>query len=722
MRSRLFLESLVVSAVALTLGAPGHMGARSALASSKNEMPAAYAVPKPLERSLKNQMKVYLLEDHSIPKVHFRFVIRAGAAQEPAEKAGLANLTLAVMRQGTDKRDAKALAEAIDGMGGQIGANATRDYSVITAQFLARDARQGLDLLTDIALHPAFRNEELERQRSQITAALVASRDQNAEVAGEHVAALVYGEHPYGRPSDGDPGSVSSIVRDDLVAFHNVYFRPNLCLLVVAGDFDATQMMSDIEAQFREWEKAEVPSRPGPPLPVFEANRIRLLDKPEVTQTEIRLGHAGVPRNHPDFIPIQVMNYILGGGGFSSRLIENARAKGGLTYTASTSFDAGLDQGAFYLSTFTKNETVAQMIDLSLATVRDFQAKGPTDKEVEDAKRFLIGALPFGVQTAEGLAAQWAAVDLYGLGTDYFDRYAERVRAVTPADVKRVADERLHTDKLAIVGVSTASEVKSQFEKYGTVEVLDYRSPTGTIPQSRPAQAVSPDVLTPEAVAKAGAVVERALKAHGGAAKLRAVKDVSVRQDIKLATPNGSLEGQMAVSVKLPSKTRVELTMLGQRGVQVLNDQQGWSTSGDKIQDLSAEQVQALRAGIKVQVLPLLARLATGKEQIGYAGEGKVGAEEVDMVQIVDPDATAKASFSKKTGLLLRLEQEESAMFGQGKIPMARLYSDYRTVAGYEVPWRTERYANDQLLIEDKVTAYDVNQGVADSQFQRPSR
>ncbi|MGH7724394.1 MAG: M16 family metallopeptidase [Candidatus Eiseniibacteriota bacterium] len=711
---RLALAGVVALATVVALPA--------ALVTAADKNAATYVVPKPFERSLKNQMKVYLIEDHSLPRVHFRFVIRAGSAHEPAEKAGLANMTLAVMRQGTEEKDAKALSEAIEGMGGQITTDASRDYSTVSGTFLARDARKGLDLIADIVRQPAFRREEVERQRSQIQAALQSSRDQNATLASEHLAALVYGEHPYGRPTDGDPGSVSNITRDDLLAYHQLYVRPNLALLVIVGDFDPTTMMSDIEAQFQTWEKAEAPSRPGPDLPAFDATRIRLLDKPDVTQTELRIGFEGVPRSNPDFITLQVMNYILGGGGFSSRLVENARARGGLTYSANTSFDPGLDKGAFVLSTFTKNESVGPMIDVCRSAIRDFQVKGPTSKEVEDAKRFLVGALPFGFQTADGIAAQWAAVDLYGLGTDYFDRYAERVRAVTPEQVKQAADKYLRDDRLAIVAVSTASAVKPALDAVGTVEVLDYRSPTGTIPQSKPSAALPSDLLTPESAAKAKAVIDRALEAHGGAPRLKSLADVSVRQDIKLTTPNGTLDGQMAVSVRLPDRTRIEFTMLGQRGVQVLNGEEGWATQGGKVQELSAEQIQSMKSGIKVQVLPLLSHLAEGQVPVGYAGEEKVGEEAVDVVQVADPEAIAKLSFSKKSGLLLRLEQEEPAMFGQGKVPMARLYSDYRAVDGFQVPWKTERYAHGQRIIEDTVTAYDVNKGVADSQFKRPPR
>jgi zinc protease len=716
---RLRAAAAALAALALA-GAPGPSGVPAAGAAE----PAAstYVVPKALERQLKNQMKILILEDHRLPLVHFRFMVRAGAADEPAEKAGVAHLTMQTLRQGAGVLDARAISERIDGLGAEWGATATRDYCAITAQFLTRDWLSGLDLLAGIVREPTFPVEEVERQRSQALGQIQQSRDQNAVIAGEHVAALVYGEHPYARPILGDPGSVQAITRDDLVAFHQAYFRANLCVLVVAGDVDPSAVVAAVEARFADWHPGDAPQRTHPPLPSPGANRVRLLDKPGVTQAELRVGFPGTSRRSPDFHALQVMNYVLGGGGFSSRLLENARSKGGLTYSASTSFDFGQDTGAFYASTFTRNATVGLMLDTVLGTLDEFRRGGPTAKEVEDARRFLIGALPLGVQTAEGLAAQWAAIDLYDLGADYFERYAERVNAVTPAIARAAAEKYLRTEKLAIVAVGTADSIRTALEKFGPVEVLDYRSPTGAVPVSRPAEVVPPEALAPGAVERAKPVLERALEAHGGAARLRAVRDLASRSAVSVTTPNGSVDGEIAVVVRLPAQTRIEMSMLGQSGIQVLNGDQAWSSSGGQVQDLSGEQKQAMEAGLRTQVLPFLKRLADGAAQVGWVAEEKVGGEEVDVLQVVDAGTLSRASFGRASGLLLRLEQEEPAMFGGGKVPMARLYSDYREVDGIRVPFRTERLARGTRLIEDRVTSLAINRGVAESQFQRPAR
>jgi zinc protease len=715
-RVRAALAALLTPVVlALGFGVP-------AAGAADDPARAPYVVPKALERQLKNQLKILILEDHRLPLVHYRFMVRAGAADEPAEKAGLAHLTLSTLRQGAGGLDAKAISERLDGMGAEFGASATRDYGAITGQFLSRDWLAGLELLADIVREPTFPREEIERQRSQVLAQIQQSRDQNATIASEHVAALVYGEHPYARPVLGDAGSVQAITRDDLVRYHGTFFKANLCVLVVAGDVVPDQVVAAVEQQFADMGKGDAPPRPAIALPVYEVNRVRILDKPGVTQAELRVGFPGTSRRSPDFYALQIMNYVLGGGGFSSRLIENARAKGGLTYSASTAFDFGQDAGAFYTSTFTKNASVGAMVDLILATLGDYRTSGPTAREVEDARRFYVGALPFSVQTAEGLAAQWAAIDLYDLGADYFERYAERLAAVTPAIAKAAAEKYLRTDKLALVAVGTADSIKTQLEKFGPAEVLDYRSPTGAVPVSKPSEAVSEEAFSPEAVAKAGPIVARALEEHGGAKQLEALQDLASRSAVSVTTPNGTVDGEMAVFVRLPDRTRIEMTMLGQSGVQVLNGEQAWASSGTQVQDLSGEQKQAMQAGIRTQVLPFLQRLATGDARVAWVEQGSVGGEPVDVLQVQAEGALVRASFSQKSGLLVRLEQEEPAMFGGGKVAMARLYSDFREVDGFTVPYRTERLARGTRLIEDKVTSLQVNRGVPDSQFQRPAR
>ncbi len=682
----------------------------------------AQGVPRPVERGLKNQMKVYVLADHRLPVVTLRLVVRAGAADEPAEKAGLANLMLDAMRRGTEKRDAAQLAHDVDALGGEIKVHAGRDDMSITGRFLARDWRKGLEIMSDIAQNAAFRGADVEKSRQSILTSLEEDRQHTDRVAQDHVNALVYGTHPYGRPIAGDGGSVSNITRDDLVQFYGKTFVSNLAFLVIVGDVDLDGATNDVEAAFRDWESKAPASRPGPDLPAFDANRIRVLDGQGITQAQIKIGFAAVKRADPDYFPLLVMNYILGGSGSASWLTAGVDTVQGGNTGAVSSFDFGRDCGAFFVSATAPARRVRPAVAAVLAQLERMRATGPTQAEVDAAKRVLLGATPVAMQGQETLAGQMSAVDLYGLGTDWFDKYAMRLGAVTLADVKRVAADRLRSDKLAIVCAAPGDSARHALEAFGAPEVLDYMSPTGTIPQSKPTAAIPSEAVTPQALARAKGVIERALKAHGGALRLRALRDVSTHAGVTFTTPNGPLDAQLLMSVRLPDKSRIEMSMLGQRGVQVLNGEHGYATSGGAITDLTAEQAQSMRAGLKVQVLPLLSRLAQPGASVGWYGGDSVNGDSVDVVWVFDPDATSKASFSRRTGLLVRLEQEEPAMFGMGKVQMARVYSNYRAVDGFNVPFKIERFARGERLVVDELADYQINRGIPESLFQRPSR
>lgn len=715
-RSPLAAAFTCTAALALALLAAGVARAEEATTAA-----AHWVLPHPVERALKNQMKFYVVEDHRMPVVTFRMTIRAGAADEAAEKAGLANLMLEAMRRGSETTTAAALEREVDDLGGEIGTEAGRDEMSITGRFLSRDWRKGLDLLKTIALDAAFRAQDVEDARKAVLEAIEQDRLHPASVAQQHADALVYGTHPYGRPAHGDGSSVSNITREELVKFHDQFFVPNLCQLVVVGDVVEPAVTTQVEAEFRTWSPAPPPTRPAPDLPVLDANRIRILDSPGLKQAELRIGFGGVPRAHADFFPLLVLNDVLGGGA-RSRLDAAFRSVPGQTPSGASAFDFGRDRGAFYLSATCAPPAVGATVDAALSVLTDLSTKGATQAEVDAAKQVLLGATPVALQGQETIASQWAMVDLFGLGPDYFDRYADRLRAVTLADVNRVARERLHADKLAIVCVASADSAAKALAKYGTPEVLEYVSPTGTVPQSQPSTAMPSEAIAPAALARAHAVVDRAVKAHGGALKLKAVKDVSTLSSVSFTTPNGPLDADLLMTIRMPDRTRIEMNMLGQRGVQVLSGDRGYATSGSAITDLTGEQAQSMRSGLKVQVLPLLSHLARGDVPIGWFGTDVVNGDSVDVIWVFDPDATSKASFSHKTGLLVRLEQEEPAMFGMGKVPMSRLYSDYRAVEGYQVPFKIERYARGERLVVDTLKSYEINRGVADSQFQRPVR
>ncbi len=398
----------------------------------------------PIHRTtLDNGLKVIVIEHHELPVVAFRLVLKSGSACDPPDKAGLANLTAGLLRKGTKTKSATQIAETIDFVGGSLGAGAGLDATFATCRVLSKHFDVGLDLLSDIILNPTFQQEEIERLRKQTLAGIKQKRDDPGSVADEKFRKFVFGDHPYGRPSEGTEETIRTITRDDILNFHQKYYVPNNAILAVVGDVKTEETIKKVKAKFMQWKSAEVPSPSLVEPPEIKGHQILLVDKPDLTQTYIRVGHLGIERKNPDYFAIRVMNYILGGGGFASRLMDEVRAKRGLTYGIHSRFDSYRLRGAFQVSTFTRNDSTAPAIEAILEQIRRIRTEKVTDKELEETKSFYNGYFPLQFETPEQIATQILNVELYDLGEDYIKNFRKNIKAVTKEDVLRVAQKYL---------------------------------------------------------------------------------------------------------------------------------------------------------------------------------------------------------------------------------------------------------------------------------------
>src|SRR5262245_3959151 len=712
----LTLRAALLALGILVLAPPASLRAANAPAAPE------YHVPHPVSKTLANGLVVHVFEDHDLPAVYFRMLVRSGASSESAEKAGLASLTAEVMRKGTMTLSAQQLAEKIDFLGAQLETSADRDYSSLVAQSRAQDSETVLGLMADVALHPAFSGEEVERAKSQAQAAIRQSRDDPSTVASEHLAALVHGSHPYARPVSGNEGSVGGLTRQGLADFHDQYWRPNNAVLAVAGDIKADAAFAAIEKAFGSWERADVPPRPAEKSPELQGNRVRLLDKPDLTQTQIRIGYVGLPRTTPDYYAVQLMNYIFGGGGFASRLTTEVRSRLGLTYDINTSFAYGVDPGTFTIDTFTKNSTVKQAIDATFDQLKRYRDQGPTADELAKAKSFYLGAFPFLFESPGDVARQWLVVEFYGLGDDYFDKYRDRIRAVSAEDVKRVAQSTLRAEPVVLVAVGRADSIQAQLSSYGPVEKLDFTARSGAIPEGAPAAPALNAPDTPESPAQAGALASKAVKAHGGMSTLTAVKDWRTRGTLSLNVGTADLDGQYSEIVQLPSKRRMEMAIMGQTMVQVLDGDSAWTSAAGRLMPVTHDQIDAMKQGTFANPVRLLVALSDPKADVRYAGTDTAMGKNVESVEWMRPGGKpAKVSFDTATGLLVMIEQPELSPMGSGWAPVRRVFDDYRTAGKVKFPYQVTVYANGVRAVQQSLAEVQWNGGAAASLFRRPT-
>jgi zinc protease len=393
--------------------------------------------------------------------LHVLLVVNAGARLDPPDRAGLASLTAALLTEGTRTRSAEDISEAIDFIGASFGASADRDYALLTLRVLKKDLATGLEILTDVLQNPAFKPSEIERQREAALASIRAAQENPTYVAMRAFQETVFEGEPYGHIVSGTESSVPRITRQDIVRFYEAYYRPPRTTIVVVGDITTNEARAAFGGALPAWGGDEGP-RFVYPEPPSNAVRKRVEINKNVTQAAVVIGHRGVRRSNPDYEALMVMNYVLGGGGFSSRLMERIRTQEGLVYSVSSDFSANEWRGAFRILLQTKNESVSRAMELVRQEVERIRSEPVTDEEIEEAKRYLTGSFPLRLDSIGEIAQFIAEVSFFGLGDDYAEQYLRKIAGVSKEDVLRVARQYIHPEDLIEVVVADLSAVGKQ--------------------------------------------------------------------------------------------------------------------------------------------------------------------------------------------------------------------------------------------------------------------
>jgi zinc protease len=420
--------------------------------------------------SLENGLKVIMVEHHELPTVAVELLVRAGSAHDLPGREGLAHLVSSTLLEGTTRRTSQEISEEIDFTGGTLSADCNYDSTSITATSLKRDLPTILDLITDVARHPSFPSEELERQRDKATTAILRERDDKAAIARRHFHEMLYAGHPYDHPPLGTLEGVKAVTREEVLEFHNRHYLPGNSILVVVGDIEPGPTLEELRRSFGDW-SGEMQSQPAPPALLPQAGqRIRLIDKPDLTQTEIRIGHLGIDRASPEYFPLLLLNRILGVGP-TSRLYTRLRAERGLTYSVRSQFDARKQKGPFVISTYTKNETTLETLQLLLEELKRLKKEGITSEELQGAKAYFAGHFPLNIETPAQIASQLLEQEFYGLPEGYLENYIKNIKSVTLQEVNSAAARFLDPNNILIVLVSKAEEVLEKVKTLGEVEL-----------------------------------------------------------------------------------------------------------------------------------------------------------------------------------------------------------------------------------------------------------
>jgi zinc protease len=431
-------------------------------------------LPAPKEFTLENGLTVLLVENHALPVLSAEIVTRAGSENDPGTRSGLATLTAEVMSDGTASRDLTQLATDEERIGTHVETAAEMDSGTISINMLTSHTAEGMNLLADVAEHPGFHSEDVDRRRKQRLVRIAQETDNVQSMATRVGPKLVFGDGPYGRTGTGTAESVGPIAPADLSAFYASHFGPADSALVLAGDVTRAQAESLARQYFGQWAGKTEAAAAIPPAPAPQPTRVVIVDKPGAPQTALQAFGIGVPASSPDIETLTVMNYTLGGS-FGSRINMNLREVHGYTYGARSNFTQYRDGGMIQAGGLVRTDVTAPAAKELMGELQKFVTKPSSADELAAAKEASVRSLPGRFETTSEVVRAINSIFLYDRPLDYYANLPMKFQVVTEADIARVAQAYLHPDQLVIVTAGDRAKIEPTLKNagLGPVEVRD---------------------------------------------------------------------------------------------------------------------------------------------------------------------------------------------------------------------------------------------------------
>lgn len=698
---------------------------KSLIAAPALEKPRALP-PLPIqELKLANGLTVYVVENHRLPVVAMQLAVKAGRMLEPRARLGVSEVTADLLLKGTQRHDAAALARAIDAVGGTLASDSTFEATLLSCATTSRDRGTCLELLPEVATQPAFAAKELDAVKDRMRADIRARQDDLSKMASLHVQNLLWGnEHVRGWINS--ERSVGSITREDVATWHKTWFVPGNAMLVVTGDVDGKTIKGELERAFGGWKKAPVPPAPTFPEPGLSGSRIRLVDKPGATQTHVRVAQFGIKHDDPRFYDTLVWNAVLGSGA-NSRLGKAMRGLAGNgRFGASSSFDRNLDKGSFVVSAFARAPDTLATTKLVLEEVARLQKVGPTPAEVDAAVASIAGGYGLRFQTAADVGGAVIAAALHGLGRDYLAGYPGLVGKVTAGSAGAAANAILDPQAYVVVLVGDAKTIEPQLKRegwrYEKVSIAEPVSP-------EPAQQETP--VDAKALAAVKKLVDDAVTAKGGRAKLAAIKSITWTAKGTTAIQGQSIPVEISRVFAMPDKIRIDATLLltGDGGatqkvpvIVAVDGQTGWQIGPDRqtgkptLAELSAQDIAPivferwrepdlilLKAIDKAAVVkPIADETIDGKPNAGFSIESPF--QGLDVVIYVD----------KTTKLITRIQ------YTDGRVTNVDDFADYKPEKGLQVAHKRVQSAGGRVTTMQLQT-FELDAAVPADKFAKPA-
>jgi len=665
-------------------------------------------IPEPVQLTLSNGMRVFLLEDHELPLIRGLALVRTGNLFDPSDKRGLSQVMADVLRSGgTKSKTGDQIDEELENIAGTVESGMDESSASVSFSGLKETADQVLAVFKDVLTNPEFRQDKLDLTLTQYRSAIARRNDDPGDIPGRELTRILYGkETPYGwQPEYAD---LARIHREDLIAFYQRYYFPKNIMLAVYGDFAAADMKDKLEKLFADWKVEQPPAPPFPAVTAKPAPGIYFAPKEDVTQTFFSIGELGGTLRDPDYPALEVATNILGEG-FSSRLVSRIRTQLGYAYSIGASWAASYNYpGTFRIGGSTKSMTTVETVQAIREEVEKIRTTEVTEKELDEAKQAVLNSFVFFFDSPSKTLNRVMRYEYFGYPKDFLFQYQKAIAGVTRADVLRVAKDHIHPQELAVVMVGNPKEFGKPLTALGKVTELDL-----TIPE--PKQELSK--ADAGSLARGKQLLERAQQAMGGAEKLAAVKDATYTADIALEAAAGGIRLKLVDMYVAPDQFRQEQELPGAKIIEYSDGKSGFLSTPQGVQPMPAEALKQAQGELFREPYALMLSDRDASRIVNAVGENTV------EVAAANGGPKVTVEFDPATGLPARETYTEP---GQNGAPAetADIFSDWRTVAGntlpgLRLPFKAIQLENGMKILEVTVSEYKINSGLTAAELSK---
>ena len=668
-------------------------------------------MPAVVRETLPNGMKLILVEDHALPLVSMRALVRGGKVAEPASKPALAAMFGEVERSGgVTSMNGDQVDDFLERIGASIETNVQDAYGTVTAKTLTDQLDKVLPLYAEFLMSPAFSQDKIDLSKTHLNGIISRRNDDVMGIARREFLQLIYGaKSPYARIYNYD--DVDALTREDLLAFQKAFYRPANTILVAWGDFKAEDMKGKIAAAFAAWKgEGPAPAVALPAIPPATAS-VNYIEKTDQEQTTVLMGELGLRLDDPDYPSVNMMSEILGGS-MSSRIFTQVRTLKGLAYGAGGFMVPAYDHlGAFYFYTATKPGSTAEAMSTILTEIQKIRVEPVTDEELKKAKEGYLNQYAFEFDSIEKIATRLGTYEFYGYPEDFNAKLRDAIEKVTKDDVLRAAQKHLNPQVLTILAVGVADKFDKPLSTFGKVNTLDI-----TIPEPKTKEVI-PDP-TPETLAQGKALLVTAAKAAGEQA-LRGLKDVTTEGTSTIQSPMGSMDIKGKSVFALPDRLYNEMqTPMGVM-FQVLAGDRAWMTMGPQTRDLPGAALAEMKKGLWTESGCALLLRAALDGKVEAQALGKTKFEGADALAVLVRSADNLKVFLSADGTSL-LGTSRMAQTQEGPAEVTETYGAFTTVSGLRVPFEQTQKAKGEIVASAKLTSVKLNAGFDEGIFKKP--